>query len=358
MLSLRKILMKKLKSSFEKEGGNGKGNTSNLRVKTAINEEYKEAFRTKSYTEFFDKIQSQLESRAVLEAGATSLSSSSSSSPPEHLHLSEYLVEPRRETLVSISKYHHLLTDYFDTSLEAGRICESILEKIYQVRVDYHAIRSSIEPEPDNNTHSRLLKTLASFALHGDPFASMTPQKFNNLHENHQRFLHRLTSKRAKTKKRKKLTKFIKRALAITGCGALALALLLLVVHGAAGVVAAPVLVVSSLVLFDRRGKEEAKGKQQGGVEAQLDAAARGVYILINDFDMMSRLVQRLRDEMEHRKFAAGVCVRKGKKEALKEVVRDELGFLEQLEELEKQIYLCFLDINRSRKLLIQELDK
>ncbi|XP_042036021.1 UPF0496 protein At1g20180-like [Salvia splendens] len=357
MLSLRKILMKKLKSSFEKEGGNGKGNTSSLRVKTAINEEYKEAFRTKSYTEFCDKIQSQLESRTVLGDGATSLSSSSSSPPLRHLHLSEYLVEPRCETLVSISKHHRLLTDYFDTGLEAGRICESILQKIHQVRVDYHAIRSLIEPEPDNNTHTRLLKTLASFALHGDPFASMTPQKFKNLHENHQHFLHRLTSKRAKTKKRKKLTKFIKRALAI-GCGALALALLLLVVHGAAGVVAAPVLVASSLVLFDRRGREEAKGKQNSGVVAQLDAAARGVYILINDFDMMSRLVQRLRDEMEHRKFAAGVCVRKGKKEALKEVVRDELGFLEQLEELEKQIYLCFLDINRSRKLLIQELEK
>ncbi|KAL1542878.1 UPF0496 protein-like protein [Salvia divinorum] len=358
MLSLRKILMKKLKSSFEKQGGNGKDNTSGLRVKTAINEEYMEAFRTKSYTEFCDKIQSQLESRTVLDDGVASLSSSSSSPPPEHLHLLEYLVEPRRETLVSISKHRDLLSDYFETSLEASRFCESILQKIHQARVDYHAIRSSIEPEPDDNIHARLLKTLASFALHGDPFASMTPQKFNNLHDSNQHFLHQLTSKRAKTKKRKKLTKFIKRALAITGCGALALALLLLVAHGAAGVVAAPVLVATSLVLFGRRGREEAKGKQQGGVEAQLDAAAKGVYILINDFDMMSRLVQRLRDEMEHRKFAAGVCVRKGKKEALKEVVRDELGFLEQLEELEKQIYLCFLDINRSRKLLIQELDK
>lgn len=158
------------------------------------------------------------------------------------------------------------------------------------------------------------------------------------------------------------MTRFIKRALAVAGFGALALALLLLAAHGVAGVVAAPVLVVSGLALFAKREKQELKRRQQGGMEAQLDAAAKGVYILINDFDTMSRLVERLHDEMEHRKFVAGICVRKGNKKALKEVVTEfqmqELGFLEQLEELEKQIYLCFLDINRSRRLLIQELDK
>ncbi|KAL0391871.1 UNVERIFIED_CONTAM: hypothetical protein Sradi_2409900 [Sesamum radiatum] len=84
---------------------------------------------------------------------------------------------------------------------------------------------------------------------------------------------------------------------------------------------------------------------------------------MMNDFDTMSRLVRRLHDEMEHRKFVAEICVRKGKNEMLKEVIEREFQmhercFLEQLEELEKQICLCFLDINRSRRLLVREMVK
>lgn len=126
-------------------------------------------------------------------------------------------------------------------------------------------------------------------------------------------------------------------------------------------------LVMSCLVLFlmkkfMKREKGNITYTYKWKEVVAMDAAARGVYILINDFDTMSRLVQRLNDEMEHRKFAAGVCVRRGKNEAaLMEVVREfqmhELGFLEQLEDLEKQIYLCFLDINQSRRLLIQQLN-
>lgn len=191
----------------------------------------------------------------------------------------------------------------------------------------------------------------------------MNPEKFHDLHETHQHLLEQLTSKQAKTKKRKRIVKFIKRAFAVTGCGALAVSLSLLAVHGMVGLVAVPVLVVSCLALFVmKKFMKREKGDKRREEGVVMDAAARGVYILINDFDTMSRLVERLNDEMEHRKFAAGVCVRRGKNEALKEVVREfqmnELGFMEQLEELEKQIYLCFLDINRSRRLLIQQLHK
>lgn len=349
-------------------GGRRKENGSGSRVSTVINEEYKEAFRTKSYTEFCNKIQSQLETRTYLEDANSS--SSSLPSPPEAVRLSEFLVEPIRETLVS--QHLHFLADYFDTSLEAGKICESALEKLHQLRVDYQTVRSVIdmmEQKPDyknwsHNQQRYLFKNLASFALHTNPFSTMTPEKFHDLHETHQHLLDQLTSKRTKTKKRKRITKFIKRAFAVTGCGALAVSLPLLAVHGTVGLVAVPVLAVSCLALFMMKKlmKREKGDKRREEEEVAMDAAARGVYILINDFDTMSRLVERLNDEMEHRKFAAGVCVRRGKNEAMKEVVREfqmhELGFMEQLEELEKQIYLCFLDINRSRRLLIQQLHK
>jgi hypothetical protein len=54
------------------------------------------------------------------------------------------------------------------------------------------------------------------------------------------------------------------------------------------------------------------------------------------------------------------VCVKNGKREILKEVVREfhanESSFLEQIEELEEHIYLCFLTINRSSRLVFQEI--
>lgn len=162
------------------------------------------------------------------------------------------------------------------------------------------------------------------------------------------------------------MTKLIKRGV-IIGFGALVVALVLILsMHSiaVAGLAAAPGLVMSSLGFLlmkklKQTTKERRKGKKQG--EEGLDIAARGVYILIKDFDTMSRLVLRLRDEMEHRKYVAEVCVRTRKNEVLKGVMREfkmeECWFLEQLDELEKQIYLCFVDINRSRRLLVEEID-
>ncbi|KAH7853152.1 hypothetical protein Vadar_034013 [Vaccinium darrowii] len=88
--------------------------------------------------------------------------------------------------------------------------------------------------------------------------------------------------------------------------------------------------------------------------------AKKGIYILINDFDTMSRLVKRLEGEIEHFRVVSDVCVRNGKLEVVKKVAgelgNDQKGFLEQLKELKKQIYLCFLNINRSRRLVMEEI--
>ncbi|KAI3464794.1 hypothetical protein Pfo_021457 [Paulownia fortunei] len=332
------------------------------------------------------KVQGQLEIRTNLDGQSLSMSSSSTStsspsSPPiEHVHLSEYLLEPRQETLTSILEslnLHHFLVNYFDISLEAGRICESVLQNVHQVGINCRAIKNIIKltelfPDSTSWTHSHydaLYRNLASLASLKNPFSTMTPEKFLELHGSHVHLLHRLTSQCRKTKRRTKIIRCIKRALTtclVVGCGAVAITLLVLAMHSMVGMVAAPGLIVCSLGLFMmkklKRGKRKSKKTWLKGLGAQLDIAARGAYILINNFDTMNQSVQRLHDEMEHRKFVAEICVRKRKNEILKEVVRElqmhESCFLEQLEELEKQIYLCFLDINRSRRLLVQELDK
>lgn len=145
------------------------------------------------------------------------------------------------------------------------------------------------------------------------------------------------------------------------GLSALVVVALVLVVHFPAGLVAAAPLALLIKTEMRRLG-HNCDERWLEGLASKLDVAARGVFIMINDFATMSRIVKRLEDEIEHRRLVADVCVRKGKKEALKEVVREfqmhESCFVEQLEELEKQICLCFLDIDRSKRLLLREMVK
>ncbi|KAH6832878.1 hypothetical protein C2S53_014389 [Perilla frutescens var. hirtella] len=362
MLSIRKFFRCKLRSSFEKEGQQGKDYTS---VNTMINEEYREAFRTKSYTEICNKIQGQIQTRISLDHDQEHANSSPSSPPPpptttEQVHLSEYLVEPHAYN--STSKTHHfLIKNYLKTSQEASKICEFLLQNTHQLRLDYHAMKkviTFIEKKPDSkiwshNQRSMICRNLAS----SFPLSSITQEKFHELHDIHHNLFHQLTSKCKKTKRKKKFTRWIKRGMAILGCAALAAALLLLAMHSVVGVAAtAPGLIAASFVMKKlRRGRG---GSREGRMllETQLDEAAKGMYVVINDFDTMRRLVERLREEMEHRKSAAETCVRRGRKGAVEQVVRDfqmhEDCFMEQVEELEKQIYLCFLHINRSRRQL------
>ncbi|KAL6493014.1 hypothetical protein OROGR_032773 [Orobanche gracilis] len=295
-----KHVMVQTKVVLWKERRHGEGEVSRREGKSNVSEEYNEAFRTKSYTELCNKVEDQLETRTC---------------PDEE--------------------------EYF------SGICESVLQNIHQVGTQY----------------DMLYRNLSSFATHNNPFSS-TPQKILELHDSHVRLLHQLTSKYRKTKRRTKFIKYIKRGVATfltVGSGALAITLLILAANSMVGMVAAPGLIVCCLgFLMMKKLKGQKWKAKKTGLAGQLDVAARGVYTLINDFDTMGQLVKQLYNEMERRKYVAETCVEKGENEMVKEVVRDfqvhESCFLEEVEELKKHIYLSFLNINRARRLLVQEI--
>lgn len=343
----------------------------NLSTKSSVNEEYLGVFRTKSYVEMWEKFHGQL--------GRTNTTSrlSSSSSFPLYLDLSEYLLEPRQETLedmIESLNFHHLLVDYFEASLQACNICELLLKGIHQTRTAYKSIRMVIKlskgsmlgySEEDKNL--AILRELNAFALLTNPLSIISPVQFRDIHEQNLVLLHRLTSKHIKIKRITKLKRICKR---VGGAGlvishtALLVALLMFAFHSIIGIAAAPALMACSIGILKKK-METAQGwvktRLQGEVLGeQLDLAAKGVFILINDFDTMSRMVGRLHDEVEHRKYVAGVCARNGKCELVAEVLKEfdaqHCSFSEQLEELEEHIYLCLLTINRSRGLVIQEI--
>ncbi|QHO29415.1 UPF0496 protein [Arachis hypogaea] len=337
--------------------------------KPNVNEEYLKAFRTKSYVEICKKFQGQLRKiRSTTGLSSSSSSSSSTSSPlPFFMHLTEYLLEPRQEIIANMverSEVHHLVLEYFKASLEASQCCDTILQGIHETRIAYAKVTRIIKLsksvldgiDEDDQPRKAICGDLASFALQKNPLSIISPMMFREIHDKYLVLLHRLKSKRGKVRRMltiKRVCKKVGGIAIIASYSALVVALIVFAFHSIVGFVAAP-----KRFNFTRTPSSNDNKR----LCEQLDIAARGVYILINDLDTMSRMVNRLHNEVEHRREVADICLKSGngKFEILKQVVREfhdyESNFLDQLEELEEHTYLCFLTINRSRRLVMQEI--
>lgn len=347
------------------------GRRRNLQSESNVNEEYMQAFRTKSFTDILAKVHGD---------NGRSLSKEEQTSSPIHLsQIHEQFLEPQQEKLLNMvgnSNPHELLLEYFKGSLEAFKLCSSLLDRINQARTDYKIIQRALKlgqmmTMGDNYSSFKcrcILDELAGFAGINNPLAGPSRVQFGQVQELYRIMLKDLISKRMKARRRAKLIRFCKKAsgvIFVLIIGALFITSIVVVVYTSIGIAAMPVILCSSSGFLHKRRITPEKGYRERPLvrlAAQLDAAARGTYIVDQDFDTMSRLVTRLHDEIEHMKAVIGLCLRSQKEgllqEALKELKSEEACFLEQLEELEAHIYLCFLTINRARKLVLQELQK
>ncbi|CAN0906158.1 UPF0496 protein At1g20180 [Linum grandiflorum] len=341
------------------------GETS-LTNKLTVNEEYKEAFRTDSYVEMWTELQSNF----ILHRRLISSSSSSSSFPSP-------LFRPHQQqetisNLLQTSNSHRLLIRYFDSSFIACDICETLLRSVHSSRAHYAKLKTVINnlAKLNNNkaaSASSMYTDLASYALHTNPLSSVRPLQFQDIHDTNSALLRELNQKMCKIKRRAKLNRILKK---LGGCGLVALhttlmaTLLAIAIHSLVGIIAAPAVVGCFGCFSAKKTKRSVlpRGKSMEKLCSQLDVAAKGIFILVNDFDTISRLATSLSNEVEHRKVLAGMCVRNKNGELLKQVVRElrayDACYLEQLEELEQHVYLCFHTINRSRRLLMQEMMK
>ncbi|KDP36884.1 hypothetical protein JCGZ_08175 [Jatropha curcas] len=374
MTPMRKLVWAKFKFSFSSSERSRDQLGNSLSNKLNVNEEYREAFRTKSYVEMWSKIQGQL--KRINVDGIDGLSPSSSL--PFYVHLSEYLSEPEKQQtladLIQRFKFHHSLIDYFEASLEACNLCDLLLRSIHQTRVNYRRIERVIKlsnrmqdsADYTDKVNGVIFRELTAYTLLRNPLSFVSQLEFQDVHDNNMGLLHKLTSEQRKITRKVKVKRICKKVggyCLLISHTALLIALLVIALHGIVGIVAAPGLMGCSLYFFRKKIKFINGGLKTGLLEklsAQLDLAAKGTYILVNDFDTMSRLVMSLHDELEHKKALADMCVRSKNTELLKKVVKEfymhDSCYQEQLDELEEHVYLCFHTINRSRRLVLQEI--
>ncbi|CAA0841758.1 Unknown protein [Striga hermonthica] len=295
-----------------------------------VNEEYLCAIRTKSFADCFTKFQLLVDEQPL------------PSQPTGRFHseFSEVLLQPGREAIASIfdssslfSKsttlfkgLKSLLLDYFETSAESSDFCSRLLETLAHLRSDCRSTAGIIDAAADGGGD------LLSRAYLQNPFPNLNRQYVEHLRGRHSSVLRRLRSGRSQAAWRFKLARLLKR-----------------------------VSTVGSAVLGIPAGEPgRFDVRFMGRAAGQLDAAAKGAYILSRDFETMSRLAGRVGDEVEHGKAMIRLCLDRREDKvcllALKEMRKDGFGLRRRVEELEEHVYLCLVTINRARAMLAKEI--
>ncbi|XP_055826315.1 UPF0496 protein At1g20180-like [Solanum dulcamara] len=342
-----------------------------------VNEEYLGALRTKSYGDFFMK------AHDLLVNNNNNNNNQPSSPNSQYSLFSDILLEPGQETITNIlestnifpRKYNlkALLSNYFNISAKASKFCSHLLKTINQVQNDYDFVEQILESIDDNcSSHQfdHLILELKSYIIHNNPFSDLRKQDFTRINDEYSSILQHLSLKRKKIARKIKIFKGVNKASGVfvtTACGLVAVAAVLLAAHTLAALVMGPAIL--TIIPLKRSKINKFMNRLQflkcgflRKIGAQLDVAAKGTYILNRDFDTMSRLVDRLHDEIEHNKTMIKLCLDRREDsislKVLKELKKSNVGFRQQVEELEEHVYLCLLTINRARTLVINEIGK
>ncbi|GAB4861112.1 hypothetical protein Ancab_036270 [Ancistrocladus abbreviatus] len=209
-----------------------------------VNEEYLNALRTKSYTDFFSRFK-------VLEKDQTASPSYS------HCTTSEILLEPRQETIASILespflpiKYDlkALIHKYFDISAEASKTCNHLLKRMNQIQCSYQLLKQALTNKIDNYSLEQfalIIPELHSSLIIKNPFSDPHKNDFMLICEKCKSLLQHLKSNSRRVSGRIKLIECLTKTLRISitlVCGLVATAAIFLAVHSLSALIMAPAL--------------------------------------------------------------------------------------------------------------------
>ncbi|KAK4478772.1 hypothetical protein RD792_014271 [Penstemon davidsonii] len=283
----------------------------------------------------------------------------------------DQVLRPNREcvqetlALIKPNSLTHLVTTYFEHSEHTSRLCLLLYHNIHEARLLYTPIHNLLDDLPldlDSNSYSLSHSqcTLAfniflQFDRLQNPFLPPDSHNFDDMRKCFSELRQNLDHRLKKSKSRVHQMRNCSTGSALCLIGAVigvTVTAVTIATHALVALVATP---VCSAYLPSNVTKKEMIHL------AQLDAAAKGAYVLHNDLDTIDRLVARLYAAVENDKLLIHLGLERGIdrypiQEILKQLRRNQSSYVQQLVDLEEHLFLCFAAINRARALLLQEI--
>lgn len=330
-----------------------------------LRDEYAKAFRTESYHDFWTHVLALNKGHLTTHR---SLGSTTAARLPSYRLFVEHLLDPDQPTvkrILSTTRTHpkisSLLSDYFSTTSDASHLCGFLLKDIDHMRRKYKSLKDPFDGSSKNGScpminNLPVVVTRVTLFSKSNPFCSTAPSmnRFQAVQNSCSGLLKQLESRRDKTQSKIRRLKRLKCGSTVFLVAVTASLAVIVVTHAFVILVAAPGVMAASLELISIEKLTQ--------WSAQLDAAAKGAYILIRDLDTISRLVARLNNELERVDALMQLWVEKGddrlqaNEEVASQLKRNNQSFIQQLDELEEHLYLCFLTINRARNIVTKEI--
>lgn len=341
-----------------------KHTSSSSSLEIDVREEYANTFRTQSYIDFWTRVLDSTHGGSTINK---TLSSVTAARLPSYRLFAENLLDPDQPTVTQIlamanhhAKNHTLLSDYFTETANASIVCGALLQDVDRLRSNYRSLKTALKSIETTKvsfiSNFKIIQArLTDFSNSVNPFTvPKSSQGVQAVQLACFKLLKRLELRRDMAQMKLQRINKIKHGSAVTLVVLTVSLTVIIVTHGLAVIVAAPGMVVAAMGL----GSSGKLAK----LSAQLDVAAKGMYILNRDLDTVSRLVGRLNDELEHMKATTKFWLKRGHnrvqsvEEFGRQLKKTDLSFCEQLDELEEHLYLCFMTINRARNLVVKEL--
>ncbi|KAL5797308.1 hypothetical protein ACOSQ2_002128 [Xanthoceras sorbifolium] len=336
--------------------------TSTQRSPTVnLTSEYSLTVHTNSYNEMWSKIHVPNDNQVQVQ-----IEHVNGDEDPHQLHLSQVL-HPNRECVEEALRHARpniltrLVSDYFDHSENTTTLCLLLHQSINRARALYAPLQELFEILPLDNhsiTQSQCneaFEVLLQFDNADNPFPCPDSHNFQEMRRCFSDLKQQLDRNLHKSRSRVRLFRRASRgpALCVIGTAvAVTIAAAVVASHALVAIIAAPFC--TAYFPRDLTKKERAH-------VAQLDAAAKGTYVLNNDLDTIDRLVAGLYTDIEGDKQLVRLALERDRDnycihEVLKRLRKNQQKFTTQLKDLDEHICLCFNTVNRARSLLLQEI--
>ncbi|OAY37108.1 UPF0496 protein At3g19330 [Manihot esculenta] len=330
-----------------------------------LTREYTLAVESNSYNEIWSKI--QISSPQEFDGEQIEFHSNNDDEAARQLLLAQVL-HPNRECVEEALRdavpntLTRLVSNYFDHSENTTHLCLRLHRSVYRARALYDPFLKLLDVLPQDSdclTESQCnyaYEIFLEFDRCDNPFPCPDSHNFQDIRHSFSQLRQQLDDRLRKSRSRVSLVRRATAASALCIIGSavtVTFAAVAIATHSLIAIVACPFCTVLNLPRkLTKKELEHVK---------QLDAAARGTYVLNNDLDTIDRLVARLHDSVECDKHLIQLGLERGNgkhpiSEVLKHLQKNHLNFIDQLKDLEEHICLCFNAVNKARSLLLREI--